>query len=197
MKLSRILSMIALALPAAVVAQQPAPAGPPANPITLALKNSGARNARLLMAAFDSIPEAKYSYKPTPAQLTIGYIAQHLEAANYSLCGQFGPTKYVQTARDSMADTVKAKWPKDTLSARLKASFAFCDAAMNALDDAKLIEQIPVGPPAAGRTAAKANFALGYVTDLVDHYSQIANYMRLNGMIPPSALPRPGRGGTP
>jgi hypothetical protein len=36
---------------------------------------------------------------------------------------------------------------------------------------------------------------LGHALDLADHYSQIANYMRLNGMLPPSALPRPGRGG--
>jgi hypothetical protein len=192
MKLSHLLSIAALALPAVVVAQQPA--GPPANPITLALKNSGARNARLLMQAFDSIPESKYGYKPTEKQLTIGYIAQHLESANYQLCSRFGTTPWNMTARDSMADTVKAKWPKDTLTARLKASFAFCDAAVASLDDAKLSEQIPAGP---GRTAARFNAALIYVTDLVDHYSQMANYMRLMGMLPPSALPRPGRGGNP
>jgi hypothetical protein len=34
-----------------------------------------------------------------------------------------------------------------------------------------------------------------HALDLADHYSQIANYMRLNGILPPSALPRPGRGG--
>jgi hypothetical protein len=26
-----------------------------------------------------------------------------------------------------------------------------------------------------------------YIDDLADHYSQVANYMRLNGMLPPSA----------
>jgi hypothetical protein len=34
---------------------------------------------------------------------------------------------------------------------------------------------------------------LGHIVDLADHYSQIANYMRLNGMLPPTALPRPAR----
>ena len=33
---------------------------------------------RNLAQAFDSIPESKFSYKPTPVQLTIGYVAQHL-----------------------------------------------------------------------------------------------------------------------
>ena len=40
------------------------------------------------------------------------------------------------------ADSVKAKWPKDTLVAKLKASFAFCENAFAQLDDAKLAEQI-------------------------------------------------------
>jgi hypothetical protein len=31
---------------------------------------------------------------------------------------------------------------------------------------------------------------LGHVIDMADHYSQIANYMRLNGMLPPTALNR-------
>jgi hypothetical protein len=29
-----------------------------------------------------------------------------------------------------------------------------------------------------------------HVQDMTDHYSQIANYMRLNGLLPPTALPR-------
>jgi hypothetical protein len=36
---------------------------------------------------------------------------------------------------------------------------------------------------------------LGHDLDMADHYSQIANYMRLNNLIPPTALPRPSRGG--
>jgi hypothetical protein len=194
MKRIRVLSLAALVLPMALAAQG-APAGPPVNPMTTAFKNSGARYARFLMVSFDSIPADKFGYKPTPAQLTIGQVAVHLEAANYSLCSVFGGAKRMMTARDSTADSVKATWPKDDLVARLKASFAFCDAAVATLDDAKLSEQIPVGPPAAGRTAVRLQYVLGYVTDLVDHYSQMANYMRLNGILPASALPRPGRGG--
>jgi uncharacterized damage-inducible protein DinB len=185
--------LAALALPMALAAQQPA--GPPVNPMTTAFKNSGARNARLLMQAFDSIPADKFGYKPTSAQLTFSQIAVHLEAANYGLCSAFGTAKRMMTARDSTADSVKATWPKDTLVTRLKASFAFCDAAVATVDDAKLSDQVPVGPPAAGRTSVRAQLVLTYVTDLVDHYSQMANYMRLNGWLPPSALPRPGRGG--
>jgi hypothetical protein len=189
----RILALAALVLPSGLAAQQPAgaPQQPPANPITLAFKTSGARYAGWLAAAFDSIPASKYGFKPTPVQQSVGYVAQHLESANYQLCSRFGGPAPVMTARDSLADTVKAAWPKDTLTARLKASFAYCDAAMGNVTDAKLADEVPFGPPAAGRTAARARYVLGYVTDLVDHYSQIANYMRLNGMVPPSSAPRP------
>ncbi len=177
-----------LLLPVALAAQQPAAS--PANPITQAFKGSADQYDRWLTAAFDSIPQSKYGYKPTPAQLSIGYIAQHLESANYLLCSRFGNMPHPLTAKDSLADTVKAKWPKDTLVTRLRASFAFCDAAVATVTDASLSDQLPVGPAASGRTTVRARYVLIYVTDLADHWSQIANYMRLNGMTPPSALPR-------
>src|SRR6185437_8613096 len=72
-----------------------------------------------LVAAFDSIPAAKYDYRPTPPQQTVGYIAQHLEGANYGLCERLGTTRHAHTAKDLLADTIKAHWPKDTLVARL------------------------------------------------------------------------------
>ena len=67
-----------------------------------------------LVTAFDSIPASRYDYRPMPVQQSIGYIAQHLENANYSLCERLGTMKWSMTAKDSLADTVKARWPKDT-----------------------------------------------------------------------------------
>lgn len=188
MKCFRLLSITALALPAVLSAQQPQP-GP--TTMTAAYTAFHARYGGWLMQAFDSIPAAKYGFKPTPAQQTFGYIAAHLEAANYGLCSQFSGMPRTMTARDSTVDSVKGTWPKDTLTARLKASFAFCDKAIGSMDDAKLAEQMPMGAPTSGRTQPRGRPVMIYVLDLVDHYSQIANYMRLNGMLPPSALPRP------
>jgi hypothetical protein len=128
-----------------------------------------------LVAAFDSIPAAKYDYRPTPVQQTIGYIAQHLENANYGLCERLGDRKAPRTAKDSLADTIKAKWPKDTLVARLRASLLFCDEAL---------ERVPrLDSPALAATL------LAFETDLAEHYSQLSVYMRLLGLVPPSALP--------
>jgi hypothetical protein len=41
---------------------------------------------------------------------------------------------------------------------------------------------------------ARIILVLGHALDMADHYSQLANYMRLNNIVPPTALPRPGRG---
>jgi len=43
----------------------------------------------------------------------------------------------------------------------------------------------------SGPTSDRSQLLVAYVTDLADHWAQIAGYMRLNGMIPPSAMPRP------
>jgi len=92
-------------------------------------------------------------------------------------------------------DSVKATWPKDKLVTKLKESFAFCGNALNQLADSKLGEQTSMTFGNNTRQVTRAQMALGHALDLADHYSQIANYMRLNGIIPPTALPRPGRAG--
>ena len=188
-------AILMLALPVSLAAQQP-PAGPPANPITTAFRTRTLALQRNIAQAFDSIPEAKFSYKPTPAQLTIGYIAQHVASDDYLFCNAFGPMKATLSAKDTTtADSIKAKWPKDTLVAKLKASLTFCENAFAQLDDAKLADQVAMSFNGTTRNVTRASMVLGHALDLEDHYSQLANYMRLNNILPPTALPRPGRGG--
>ena len=190
---------LTLALPVSLAAQQPAttpPVTPPANPITTVFRNRTMTLQRNIAQAFDSIPAAKFSYKPTPAQLTIGYIAQHLVSDNYLFCNNVGAMKATLSAKDTTtADSIRATWPKDTLVAKLKASFTFCETAFAQLDDAKLADQITMNMNGNARTLTRASMVLGHALDMADHYSQLANYMRLNNILPPTALPRPGRGG--
>jgi hypothetical protein len=191
MKTSRAL-LLALALPVGLAAQQPAGGQPAANPITTAFRGRTMGLQRNLAQAFDSIPESKFSYKPTPAQLSIGYIAQHLTSDNYLFCNNFGSMKGTVAAKDTTtADSVKAGWPKDSLVTKLKASFKFCEDAFAQLDDAKLAEPVTLSFGGQSRPSTRAAMALGHALDMADHYSQLANYMRLNNILPPSALPRP------
>ncbi|HEY7569519.1 MAG TPA: DinB family protein [Gemmatimonadaceae bacterium] len=187
MRCRLILVLIFGALPVAIPAQQPSTG---VNPITQSFKGFGFYG-NWLKAAFDSIPAARYDFKPTPIQQSVGYIAQHLEDANYQLCSIIGGTTRTTTAKDSLADTVKEKWPKDTLVARLWTSLLYCQAAFTRLDDARLAELVTVGPPGATRTFPRARYVMLFITDLAEHYAQIAAYMRAMGMVPPSALPPP------
>jgi len=188
-------AIVALALPVGLVAQPPSGA-PQANPITTVFRTRTMGLQKNLAQAFDSIPEAKFSYKPTPAQLTVGHIAQHLASDNYLFCNNFGQMKATLSAADTTtADSVKAKWPKDTLVAKLKASFKFCEDAFAQLDDAKLGEQITLTFRGQSRQSPRASMVLGHALDMADHYSQIANYMRLNNILPPTALPPTARPG--
>jgi hypothetical protein len=183
--------LLALALPAGLAAQQPA-AGPPANPITAVFRSRTLALQRNLAQAFDSIPERLFTYKPTPAQLSIGYVAQHLASDNYFFCNNFGAMKPTLAAEDTTtADSVKATWPREKLLARLNASFTFCENAFAQLDDAKLADQITLSFRGQSRPATRASMVLGHTLDMADHYSQLSNYMRLNNILPPTALPRP------
>ena len=184
------LTFLALA-PTTILAQQPG-SQRPANPIVQSFTGT-IPYGRWLIEAFDSIPESKYGYKPTPVQQSVGYIAQHLEDANYQLCTLMSGVKHPLTAKDSLADTLKAKWPKDTLTARLKASLYFCRDAIANVSDASLTDTMMVGPPNARRQVYRARWFVLFVTDLAEHYAQIASYMRQLGMVPPSAQPPPSR----
>ena len=140
---TRLLSLtLMLAAPALLAAQQPAPLPP--NPLTTMFRTRMVNYQRLLAQAFDSIPESKFGYKPTPALLT-----------------------------------------------KLKTSFKFCEDALVQLDDTKLAEPFEVRQGNNVVNITRAQRVVGHIIDLVDHYSQIAIYMRLNGMLPPTALPRP------
>jgi hypothetical protein len=188
------IAILALALPVSLAAQQPSGA-PPANPITAVFRTRTMNLQRTLAQAFDSIPESKFGYKPTPAQQTIGYIAQHLASDNYFFCNNFGTMKATRSAKDTTtADSIRATWPRDTLLAQLKASFAFCESAFAQLDDAKLADQITITFGGQSRPSTRVSMVLGHVVDMADHYSQLANYMRLNNILPPTALPRPRPG---
>src|SRR5205085_10832194 len=145
MKIAALTAAALLALPAVALAQAPGAGAPTTNPITQVFRGRTMGLQRNLAQAFDSIPESKFGYKPTASQLTIGYIAQHLASDNYLFCNNFGSMKATIAPTDeSTADSVKAKWPRDSLLTKLKASFTFCENAFAQLNDANLGEQISV-----------------------------------------------------
>jgi hypothetical protein len=178
--------MIAVALlPGALAAQTNATAtaaAPPANPVADAFRSMEQRYARILIAAAEAMPADKYNFRPTPAQMSFAQIQVHLATeGNDDLCGKLTGIPVPQRAA---VDTTATK---DQLIARLKETFQFCETVLEHLDDSKLSTQIQLFGPNPFSQAAAILITVG---DWADHYSQEANYLRLNGVLPPTARPR-------
>lgn len=193
----RFVTLIAsLCLPATLVAQQsPVTGATQFNGVARTFLSFGRPYGGWLLLALDSIPASEYGFHPTPMQQSIGFIAQHLESASYELCSIFGKEKHARSAKDALPDTVKARWPKDTLVARVRASLEFCARAIQSLSDTQLADTMTANTPTGPQTVLRARYPILLVTDLAEHYAQISSYMRILGLVPPSALTPQGRAG--
>src|SRR6266581_923473 len=184
MKPRACLLMIALAvLPQALSAQATAAeAAPPSkSPVADGLRGMHQRFSRILIAAAEAMPADKYNYRPTPAQMSFAAIQVHLaNEGNDVLCGKSAGIEVPQRAK---VDTTATK---EQLVARLKETFAFCEQAFAKMDDSKLAEPVSM----FGMNMTRAMAVLITVGDWADHYSQEANYLRLNGLLPPTAQRR-------
>ena len=163
---------------AAMLALLPRVTTAQANPVADAFRDYAKESAKNLIAAAEEFPADKFSYKPTPAQMSVGDIAAHLAQGNDYLCGTIGAMKAPTRTKVAATDG------KDALVARLKETFAFCDQALASVNDAKLGEALPFF---GGRTMSRAAVMTLTTGDWADHYSQYANYLRLNAMLPPTA----------
>ena len=145
-----------------------------------------------LVAAADDMPAARMGYRPTPAQLSFGGVLVHSAEFNELVCSWVSGTKPPDEPKPGPSDTTAAGWasygPK--ASAHLKRSFDYCATALANLDDSKLDEQVPwfEGPNVK---ASRARALLVLPMDWQDHYAQLATHLRLNGILPPSARPKP------
>jgi hypothetical protein len=85
------------------------------------------------------------------------------------------------------AEELKETDSKDKMLAAANASFDFCDQALAKMDDSKLGDTVE---GFGGHQFPRAMFALGLASGWADHYSAAAQYLRLNGILPPTAQPK-------
>ncbi|MGB8541309.1 MAG: DinB family protein [Candidatus Acidiferrales bacterium] len=181
MKLNRVLlcgMMIAL-MPFVAAAQQAS--APEASPVSQAVRFSVERASKNMVAAADEMPADKYSFHPTPAQMSFGKLVSHMIGSNYGLCSKISGIAAPSEEKSSETD------PKDKLVSSLKASFDFCTQSLAKVDDSNLSEQLTVF---GGRKVSRAAAMIALTNDFADHYSMAAIYLRLNGLLPPTAQPK-------
>ncbi len=148
------------------------------NPVVASAKEIFQRQSSYIVTAAEQMPADKYGYHPTPDQWTYGKIVSHVIQANFRVCGMLsgdGPGK---------GPTVADATPKDQLVLILKQSFETCQKALDGLQDSSLGGTITYF---GGAKKPRARALVELTDDLEDHYSQMASYLRMNGMLPPSA----------
>jgi len=153
------------------------------NPVMDAVRSHLQRSARNMGAAASAMPADKFGFKPTDAQNSFGRILSHVAGSNEFLCsGLSGMDRPEAKVPDGEA-------PKDALIAAVQASFDYCKRALAGVTDAQLSGMVPFF---GGREVTRAMVAVSLVGDWMDHYGQVAIYLRLNGILPPTA--RRGKG---
>lgn len=181
------LVMVCVLAPAAAVLGQAAPdkgpqtAQPPAvsaeNPLTSWNKLAYARVKDILMRSAQKMPEENYGFKPVDTVRSYGQIVGHLADAQYLFCsialGEKNPGLDIEHSKTTKADLI----------ASLTTAFAYCDKAYDTMTDATGAQMIKLfGNDAPRFSALEVNNMHN-----LEHYGNLATYMRIKGMVPPSS----------
>jgi uncharacterized damage-inducible protein DinB len=153
---------------------------PVANPVSTFVKAGVGRYEKNMVGAAEAMPADKYGYKPTPEMNSYGHLIMHIAQSNHTFCSKISG----QAAPDvKMAESDA----KDKLVAALKESFAYCTTALANVDDSKLGEQFAMF---GGRPISRGGALVALAGSWTDHYATQAIYLRLNGILPPTAQPK-------
>jgi uncharacterized damage-inducible protein DinB len=132
----------------------------------------------IVQSAID-LPEAKFSYKPTPAVRSFGEIIGHVAGSQTMFCaialGEKAP------AEDAVEKTAKTK---AALIEAMRASNSYCARAYAQSDGATTAIVDLFGTPRTRLYALMMN-----ATHDNEHYGNLVTYLRMNGMVPPSSKP--------
>jgi len=147
-------------------------------PVSTAIRDILPSRQKNTVAAVEAMPADKFNYKPSTDQMTFGHLVAHMAEANYVLCSRAtaAPAPTVENLKDTDS--------KDKLVAGLKASFDFCSEALAKMDDSKLAENTE---GFGGKQVTRAWISLILAGTWADHYAEAAMYLRLNGVLPPTA----------
>lgn len=179
----------ALALPLAAQysksakASGEATAGTPVSPASSLSADFGAVE-HLVVGAAEAMPADKYDFAPTgPGDFkgvrTFSDQVRHLAQANYQLFHGFGIAGGVDP---KSLDSLKTK---DELVKALRDSYAYDEKAINSITPENAFAAVP-GPSFLKPTTrvSEAAFAMAHS---MDHYGQMVEYLRMNGIIPPAS----------
>ena len=138
---------------------------------------------QLVVPAAEAMPEEKYGYVPSNGEFkgvrTFAEQVKHLAAANYQagtdILGEEPPAG---TKDETAPDSVRSK---TQIMEYLKGSFACLHRAAAAINE-KNSGAIPVK-----QNQTRLWLLTGALVHASDHYGQMVEYLRMNGIVPPAS----------
>jgi uncharacterized damage-inducible protein DinB len=135
----------------------------------------------------EAMPAEKYDFAPTAGEFkgvrTFAEQLKHIAADNYLLgagiLGENPPGDVNDDERGSSSVLTKPQ-----IIAYLKDSFAYMHRAAAAIDDAKAPIPTPAISPWPDGTATRLGVAIEDCVHTWDHYGQLVEYLRMNGIVP-------------
>ncbi len=179
MRLAVICSVVALAASACAAPPAPAPEPPPpSTAVRDSLRSAFDTASTYVTRAAEQVPEARYSYRPTPEVRTLGELFAHIAQANNMICGA--------SSGQAAPEATAAEAPtKADIQKALADSVAFCQAAFDAVDDTAGGEPLRLFDAIDSTRLGALAFNTAH---LMEHYGNVVTYMRLNKMVPPSSM---------
>ena len=146
------------------------------NPLSKEAKSDYTIAKNLVIGSAEKVPEAGYSFKPTPEVRSFGQLIGHITDDQYRYCSAV-------RGENKTSQFEKAPPPKAEMVAALKSAFAYCDTAYEGLVDASATEKVVF----LGRTIPKLTVFTLHAGHAWEHYGNAVVYMRLQGIVPPSS----------
>jgi uncharacterized damage-inducible protein DinB len=144
--------------------------------------------------AAEAMPEDKFDFSPEKLNLpgsdykgvrTFGEQLKHIAASNYLIWSPITGEKPPDTVNDGKGpDNMKAK---AEIIKFVKDSFAFGHKAVATLNSSNLVEPIT---SKSGRQTTRLFQATFAAAHCFDHYGQMIEYLRMNGIVPPASRGR-------
>ncbi len=137
--------------------------------------------------AAEAMPEDKYGFAPTNGEFkgvrTFAQQVKHVAAVNYIVgAAVLGEKPPVDIGGESGPDSIKTK---ADIVKFLKDSFAYAHKAVATINDANAVD--PIKNPFGEGTTTRLGMATVFAWHGFDHYGQMVEYLRMNGIVPPAS----------
>lgn len=145
---------------------------------------------KTVIGVAEAMPEEKYDFAPIAGEFkgvrTFADQLKHIAADNYLLgAGILGENAPGDVSDDERGSAVVRTKPQ--IVAYLRDSFAYMHRAAAAIDDANAPIPTPHISPWPAGTATRLGVAIEDCVHTWDHYGQLVEYLRMNGIVPPDS----------